>query len=100
MNTFDAKLKGRAWIAADTYQVEHLEEDLLEPIPQVGLAKEHIATDYRPVAFPTHKLQFWLPERVDLYVDYRGRHLYQNHRLSDFLLFSVDVEQNIAPPRQ
>jgi hypothetical protein len=100
MNTFQVKLKGRAWIAADTYQIEHLEEDLLEPIQQVRLARQHIATDYRPVAFPAHNLQLWLPERVDLYVDYQGRHLYQNHRFSNFLLFSVEIEQNIASPRQ
>ncbi len=95
---FPVRLKGRAWIRADSYQVEHLEEDLLDPIPQAGLATEHIATDYRPVAFPSRKIELWLPERVDLYLDYRAHRVYQSHQLSDFLLFSVDVKENLALP--
>jgi hypothetical protein len=94
------RLKGRAWIAVDSYQVKHLEEDLLEPIPQARLLTEHISTEYRPAEFATRKLQLWLLERVDLYLDYRGHHYYQRHRLSNFLLFSVDTGQQIEPPRQ
>lgn len=96
---FDVKLKGRAWIARDSYQVKHLEQDLLEPIPQAHLLAEHVATEYRPVEFASRKMQLWLPERVDLYLDYHGHHYYQRHQLSNFLLFSVETGQQIEAPR-
>jgi len=97
---FTAKLKGRAWIARDSYQVKDIEYDLLEPIPQAHLLRDHAKTEYRPVEFASRKLKLWLPERVDLYLDYRGHHFYQRHELSNYLLFSVDTGQQIQPPRQ
>jgi hypothetical protein len=36
---YPVKLKGRAWIAADNYEVLRLETDLLEPVGQIRFAK-------------------------------------------------------------
>lgn len=96
---FGVRLKGRAWISAESYQVNHLEVDLVEPIPHARLLREHVETEYQPVEFASRKLQLWLPERVDLYLDLHGHHYYQKHQLSNFLLFSVETGQQIEPPR-
>jgi len=45
---YPVKLKGRAWIAADTYQVVRLETDLAEEIPAIRLRSEHLATQQEP----------------------------------------------------
>jgi hypothetical protein len=94
------KLKGRAWLAADTYQVLHLESDLMEPIPKIRLKSEHLAVDYRPVRFRKGNVQLWLPESADLYIHYKGHRYHHRHSFSDFLLFSVEDTQQISEPVQ
>jgi len=92
---YPVKLKGRAWIAADSFQLLHLESDLLEPVPEIHLLSEHLAIEYRPVRFQKQKLELWLPQSADLYVDLVSLRYYRRHSFSDFQLFSVDVTQQI-----
>jgi hypothetical protein len=98
--TFAKKLKGRAWIAADTYQIVHLETDLLEPIPEVLLVREHFAINYHPVRFAKDNVELWLPESAHVYMNVRGRLFRREHIFSDYLLFSVDINQKIAEPKE
>ncbi len=95
---YPVKLKGRAWVSADTYQVVRLELDLMEPIPKIRLEAEHLAIEYRPVQFAKRNLQLWLPESAELYMDFRGHRYHHRHSFSDFLLFSVDATQQIHTP--
>ena len=99
-NRYAVKLKGRAWVAADTYEVVRIETDLMEPIPAIALESEHLAIDYQPVKFQKRDVQLWLPESADLYLDYRGHRYHHRHSFSNFLLFSVDVTQHIGIPAQ
>jgi hypothetical protein len=96
---FGVKLKGRAWIAADNYEIEHVDIDLLERIPQIRLLTEHSSIDYGSVGFTKGNLHLWLPQMVDFYLDVGGRHYFNHHRLSNFLLFSVDTKQETQEPR-
>ena len=96
--TYHVKLKGRAWIAADNYQVARLETDLLEPIKEIDLKTEHMVIDYAPVEFQKHNVQLWLPENASVYVDYRGRRYERRHNFSDFQLFWVEAEQKVKEP--
>jgi len=73
-------IKGRAWVAADTYEVLRLESDLVEPIREINLQKEHLTIEYAPVAFPKKDVRLWLPDNVTLYNEYHG-HRYQRRRL-------------------
>jgi hypothetical protein len=98
--SFPIALKGRAWIAADSFQVVRLETDLVQDIPEIPLTREHMEIEYKPVAFKKKQLQVWLPESAELYMDFRGHRYYRRHSFSDFLLFSVDVNQTIADPKQ
>lgn len=97
---YNLKIRGRAWITADNFQVARLEVDLGEPVPQVRLLTEHMSIDYQPIHFAKRNLDLWLPQSVELYLDYRGKRYRHFHHLSNFLLFSVDTDQQIKEPDQ
>ena len=92
------RLRGRAWILADSYQVARLQTDLVEPIPEVKLRLQHEDIEYRPVYFPRRQIELWLPWSAELYMDFRGRRFYRRHRFTDFELFSVDVHEEFGHP--
>lgn len=93
---FGLRLRGRAWILADSYQVARLESDLLNEIPEVRLRLQHEDIEYRPVAFSNGKGEFWLPSSTKFYMDFRGHRFYRLHRFTDFQLFSVGVDQKLS----
>ena len=93
-------LKGRAWIAAESFEVVRMETDLLRPMPEIKLLAEHQAIDYGPVRFRNQDLTLWLPTTTDLYLDFHGRHVHRRHSYEDYLLFSVQDKQRIAKPRE
>lgn len=97
---YDVKLKGRVWVSPESSQIEHIDFDLLEPIEPIRLQTEHMSIDYRAVAFPKRKLQLWLPESVSFYIDVGGHRFLNRHELSDYVLFSVDTDQQIKAPRK
>jgi len=96
---FPVLLKGAAWIDAGSYQIVHLETELLEPIPQVKLYDERQALDYGPVQFQNSKMSLWLPQEAEIYVGSGGRHFHHRHIYSKYQLFSVDVGQKIGSPK-
>jgi hypothetical protein len=101
---YSIRLRGRAWILADSYQVARLETDLADTIPAIRLRLEHMSVEYRPVAFPSRQTELWLPSSAELYVDFSSRRFYRKHSFTGFTLFSVDVNQqftdrSIPPPR-
>jgi hypothetical protein len=96
---YPVALKGRAWIAADSYQVVRLETSMVAPMPQIRLAAEHVAIDYAPVQFRKGTLEMWLPASAELYYDWRGRRVHRRHNFSNYMLFSVDDKQRISRPK-
>ena len=96
---FGVKLKGRAWIAADNYEIEHIDVDLLETIPQIRLLTEHSSIDYGSVGFTNGSSRLWLPQQADFYLDINGHRFFNHHQLSNFLLFSVGVQQETKQPK-
>jgi hypothetical protein len=96
---YPANLKGRAWIAADNYEVLRLQTDLLEPIGQIQLQREHSDTRYGPVEFTKRNVRLWLPQSTELYMDYRGRRYQRRHNFSDFQLFSVETGEEVKGPK-
>jgi len=91
-------LKGRAWIAADSFQVVRLESDLVRPLPQVRLKTEHTVIEYGPVHFRSKNLSLWLPQSADVYFDWQGKRIHRRHSFSDYLLFTVDDKQKYKIP--
>jgi len=97
-NVYGLKLKGRAWIDSQTFQVVHIETDLMEPVPQIPLWHEHLSVDYRPVHFAKENEDLWLQQSAEVWMDFRGHHYRRKHTFSDYLLFSVDVDQKDTAP--
>jgi Flp pilus assembly protein TadD len=95
---FPLALRGRAWIAVDTYQILSLETDLVTPVPQIPLNAEHISIQYAPVKFGTNKKELWLPESAELFVDFNVRRIHRSDHFTDYMLFSVDETEKISAP--
>ena len=92
-------LKGRAWIAADTFRITRLETDLIAPVPEIRLVADHTAIEYGPVHFKNRKVDLWLPQTAEVYYDWRGKRTYRRHSFNNYLLFSVDDKQKISEPK-
>ena len=98
--SFSLRLRGRAWILADSYQVARLESDLLEEIPEIRLRLQHQEIEYRPVPFPESKREIWLPSSTEMYMDFLGHRFYRRHSFADIEFFSVKVKQTFGDPKE
>jgi len=96
---YSAQLKGRAWIAADSGEILHLETGLMHGIPAVKVYRMYLSITYAPVRFQARDVRVWLPHIADVYYDYGELRTIVYHTFSDFLLFSVDTDQKIEKPK-
>ncbi len=92
-------LKGRAWISADSSQVERMETDLVHPYPAIRLIAEHTVIEYGEVHFKAKDVGMWLPKTAEVYFDWKGRRIHRSHSYSNYMLFSVDSQHRISPPK-
>jgi hypothetical protein len=97
--TYNVKIRGRAWVLADSYEVARLETDLAETIPRIRLRLDHQSVEYGPVRFPKSKVEIWLPSSTELFMDFQGHRFFRRHTFTDFNLFSVEIDQQISDPR-
>jgi hypothetical protein len=86
-------IKGRAWIAADSGQVMHLEADLVEGDLMIDLLEMAFSVDYAPVQFQSQDVEIWLPKFAIAYTDYAKRRMINEHTFTDFQLFTVQTQQ-------
>lgn len=93
-------LKGRAWISKSGGHIVHLETDLVHPINAIDLKREHFAVDYQPVSFRSHNVELWLPQNVDVYLQYQGHFLHHYHHFSDFKLFWTGASEKSGKPKE
>ncbi len=96
--SFPLLLKGRAWIAADKFQIVRIESELASPIPEIQFSSEQQIVEYGPVPFPKKNLELWLPKDVEIYIDYRKRHFHSKHSYDHYMLYSVDSEEKRKEP--
>lgn len=96
---YSVTLKGRAWIAPDTYQVLRMEHDVAQTIPRIRLVRDYVAVDYAAVDFPRHGVQMWLPQRSTMYIDFRGRRYKLTHDFANFKVFWVETQQELNLPK-
>lgn len=97
---YSLKLKGRAWITADKFQIVRIESELVSPVPQIRLAGEHQVVEYGPVPFGKRNLQLWLPQSAEIYLDFRRHRYYRKHSFDHYMLFSVDAEDKAKAPKE
>jgi hypothetical protein len=98
--TYAVNLRGRAWILAGSYQVARLETDLVQSIPKIRLRLDHQSVEYLPVKSSTKNTQLWLPSSTELYMDFQGRRFHRKHTFTDFKIFSVDTQYQVASPKE
>ena len=96
--SYRVDLKGRAWISADTFQIVHVEADMVNPIHEIQLLSEHQIVEYGPVPFAKKKTMLWLPKNVEIYFDFRKHRYYRQYNFDDYALFDVDVSENHKRP--
>ena len=96
---FPVALKGRVWLAANSYDLLHMESDLRDPIEKLVLTRDHLAIDYGPVAFETGNQKLWLPWKAEMFMEIHGRRYHHRHTLTDYMLFSVDTASQIGKPK-
>jgi TolA-binding protein len=97
--TFPVALKGRVWVAANSYDLLHIETDLREPIRQLELDRYHLIIDYGPVKFDHGKTSLWLPWYAELYMQVHGKRYHHRHTLTNYALFSVDTNHQVDAPK-
>lgn len=97
--SYPVALKGRAWIATDTYQIVRFESDMVAPVPEIRLVADHTEIEYGPVQFQSGKINMWLPQSADIYYDWRGHRIHRRHSFSNYVLFGVDEKQKISAPK-
>jgi len=95
---YPVKLKGRAWITADNFQIVRIEAEMVTPIPEIQLRSEHQIVEYGPVPFPRKNISVWLPKSADIYFDFRHHRYHRRHSFDRYMLFSVDSDEKTKSP--
>jgi tetratricopeptide (TPR) repeat protein len=98
-NVYALKLKGRAWISADKFQIVRIESELVNAVPEIRLAGEHQVVEYGPVLFAKKNAQLWLPKTAEIYLDFRKHRYYRKHSFDHYMLFSVDATDRPKEPK-
>ena len=96
---YSAQLRGRAWLAADSGEILHLEAGLMHALPAIKMDHLYLSITYAPVQFQSRDVRVWLPKIADVYYEYDELNTIVHHTFSDFLLFSVDTDQKTAKPK-
>jgi len=85
---YPTKLKGRAWITADNFQIVRIETEQMNHVAQLSV--QHEIAEYGPVHFQKHNLDLWLPKSVDLYLELNRHRYYRRHSFDHYMLFAVE----------
>jgi tetratricopeptide (TPR) repeat protein len=91
-------LKGRAWIAADKFQIVRMVSELVAPAPKIQLRTEHQIVQYGPVLFPKKNVELWLPKSADLYLDFQKHRYHRRHSFDHFMLFATEADEKRKEP--
>jgi hypothetical protein len=97
--TYRVKLKGRAWIAADSHEIARIETNLVQGIGMLHLKSDAVVVDYGPVEFQSKRITVWLPQESTTYSDFTDHKLVVHHQFSNFLLTSVETHQTTENPK-
>lgn len=97
-DVYSLRLKGRAWITADKFQIVRIESELISPMPQIRLRNEQQVVEYGPVQFKGKTIELWLPQTAEIYLDFRKRRYFRSHTFDHYMLFSVDSQEKRKEP--
>jgi len=87
-------VQGVAWIDQQSFQILELMTDLLKPRDDFGLTRDSTQIQFAPVRFTQDTAELWLPKEVVVSIEWRGKTYRNDHRYSDYRLFTVQTEQH------
>jgi tetratricopeptide (TPR) repeat protein len=93
------KLKGRAWITADKFQIVRIESELVSSMPEIQLISEHQVVEYGPIPFARKNTSLWLPKSAEIYFEFRHHRYYRRHSFDHYMLFAVDSDEKRKEPQ-
>jgi hypothetical protein len=97
--TYYLKLRGRAWILADSYQLARMETDLVQALPEIHLRFQHEVIEYSMVKLSNAE-PVMLPASTRVYMDFLGHRFYRRCSYTNFQLFSVKVHEELGNVRE
>jgi VWFA-related protein len=93
-----ALVQGIAWIDSSTYRILRMRTDLLPAREEIGPTRVTTKIEFQDVHFKESPQALWLPREVVVSTDLH-RYTYLNqHRYSNFKLFSVGTEEKVEAP--
>lgn len=92
------KMKGRAWITSDKFQIVRIEAEMVNPMPEIQLLSEHQVVEYGPIPFQKKNISLWLPKSAEIYFDFRKHRYYRRHSFDHYMLYSTDTEEKVKQP--
>lgn len=92
------RLKGRAWITTDKFQIVRIEAEMVSPMPEIELLSEHQVVEYGPIPFQKRNTSLWLPKSAEIYFDFRKHRYYRRHSFDHYMLYSVDSDEKRKDP--
>jgi hypothetical protein len=101
-DVYPIRMKGRAWITADKFQIVRIESELISPLKGIGFMAEHQIAEYGPVMFDKKKkkVELWLPKTAEVYLDFHRHRYYRRHSFDKYMLFSVDSTEKVDTAKQ
>jgi tetratricopeptide (TPR) repeat protein len=97
--TYSVKLKGRAWITTDKFQIVRIESELISPMKPIQLLSEHQIVEYGPIPFQKKNIELWLPKTAEIYFDFRRHRYYRRHSFDHYMLFAIDADEKRKEPK-
>jgi tetratricopeptide (TPR) repeat protein len=95
---YPVKMKGRAWITAEKFQIVRIEAEMVSPMPEIQLLSEHQVVEYGPIPFQKKNTSLWLPKSAEIYFDFRKHRYYRRHSFDHYMLYSVDTDEKRKEP--
>ena len=97
---FRVGVKGRAWIAADSFQILRMESDLVNQVSAIRLNAEHQDITYGAVSLKERDIVLWLPFFAETYLDFNGHRIHRRQELSNFVFFWIEDAPHVKPPKE
>jgi tetratricopeptide (TPR) repeat protein len=83
-------IQGIAWVDVDSHQIVRARTDLLKPLGHIGLKQETILVQLAETKVEGSPHSFWLPQKVDVFVNDEGHYYRDQHTYSNFRLFKAE----------
>jgi len=89
---YQARLQGRAWIAPESGEIEHLEAGLMNAVLQANIQYLYLSINYAPVLLSPMKTRKLLPMDVEIYSENGDQRTVRRYAYSAFKLFASTVK--------